>query len=308
LPKKEHYVPKFLLRSFAINKDDQIYVFDKLTERVFKSNIGNVASEKRFYDIVVKDYVFSLEPSLSDLESDASEIIRKIIYFQNINRISEDEKIKLSSFIAIQIQRGKQARQNLIDASKLLEQRLGEMGIDPKDVVNFEPLDEEGAKLNAMLMVSNYQELVPYIYNKWWLLLKTPKMRPFYISDNPVVMQNLFDHSPRGNLGLAVKGIEVYLPLSKTLTLGLYCRSHEVYIRESVKKLNLIKKHDKDFVPQNKKSYDVLMRLWNGLQSGSAIQITETNLLNLNSLQVGYSYRFTFSSKEDFKFSLSDNP
>lgn len=43
--------------------------------------------------------------------------------------------------------------------------------------------------------------------------------------DNPVVMKNSNDFGAYGNLGLAVRGIKIYLPLSSTLMLTMYCPS-----------------------------------------------------------------------------------
>ena len=79
----------------------------------------------------------------------------------------------------------------------------------------------------SLQFLGNFKEIVPYILDKSWLLFKTPIIRPFYISDNPVVMQNKQYHNSPGSLGIAVPGIEVYLPISKTLVLGLYSKTHK---------------------------------------------------------------------------------
>nr|QWP89203.1 hypothetical protein IHCLGBEB_00006 [Escherichia coli] len=60
---------------------------------------------------------------------------------------------------------------------------------------------------------------------KDWYLETRPE-RPFTcIGDNPVVLKNSNDFGPYGNLGLAVRGIQIYLPLSSTLMLAMYCPS-----------------------------------------------------------------------------------
>lgn len=53
--------------------------------------------------------------------------------------------------------------------------------------------------------------------------MRAPRSRAFYIGDNPVVLHNSEDHRPYGNLGLAVRGIEIYMPLSSDLVLCAMC-------------------------------------------------------------------------------------
>ncbi len=61
---------------------------------------------------------------------------------------------------------------------------------------------------------------IDLLLKKDWYLLETRPERPFYVSDNPVVLKNSNDFGPYGNLGLVVRGIQIYLPLSSTLMLG----------------------------------------------------------------------------------------
>ncbi|MDV5280161.1 DUF4238 domain-containing protein [Leclercia adecarboxylata] len=53
---------------------------------------------------------------------------------------------------------------------------------------------------------------IEHLLKKDWYLLETSPERPFYVSDNPVVLKNSNDFGPYGNLGLAVRGIQIYLP------------------------------------------------------------------------------------------------
>ena len=45
----QHYVPQSYLKNFSFNRS-QIFVFDKLRQHSFTSNVRNVASERAFYD------------------------------------------------------------------------------------------------------------------------------------------------------------------------------------------------------------------------------------------------------------------
>jgi hypothetical protein len=81
----QHYVPQFILRNFACNeKKTQIWVFSKKTSKIFQTNIRNVASEKDFYDIPIDGKEFSFDPTLTQLETYAAPIIKKIVKEENL--------------------------------------------------------------------------------------------------------------------------------------------------------------------------------------------------------------------------------
>ena len=82
---------------------------------------------------------------------------------------------------------------------------------------------------------------IKHLLSKAWYLLETRPEHPFYVSDNPVVLENRNDFGVYGNIGLAVPGIQIYLPLSSTLMLAMYCPSiREQKVREKQHLLHLI--------------------------------------------------------------------
>jgi hypothetical protein len=144
-------------------------------------------------------------------------------------------------------------------------------------------------------------ELAPYFYLKDWILFKAPKNTPFCLSDNPVTLQNFIDLSPIGNLGLAVKGIEIYFPISSLYSLGMICKSYKELLDDNFAKIEFLKKlgfdPNLDISPErieNMKRYKICM------ESGIAFKSTRANVINTNSLQVIYSSRFIFSNNDDF--------
>lgn len=60
----QHYVPRFVLKNFSRGKTPQLYVYDKATDKRFRSNIRGVASEAGFYDLDVSGVTLSMEPAL----------------------------------------------------------------------------------------------------------------------------------------------------------------------------------------------------------------------------------------------------
>ena len=87
IAKIQHYVPQFLLKNFTIGKKLQVWVFDKQTGKIFKSHVKNVASENGFYNFTIKGNEYTIEPSLSDVETHASKIVKGIIRNKRIGGI-----------------------------------------------------------------------------------------------------------------------------------------------------------------------------------------------------------------------------
>lgn len=247
----------------------------------------------------------SIESKLSTLESIASGLIKQIVRDESLSSLKGEDKLILSFFIGAQFFRGKHVRESMAEMQRILKEKIIESGADLSNVEGYYEASEEEIKKASTDLVLNAKEYVPLFYNKMWLLFKTSKSYPFMISDNPVTLQNLVDHGLLGNLGLAVKGIEIYFPISKRLNLGILCRSHEEEFRAIIEELpsgslevdNVFTKKIKPFI--------------DGMNKGSAIPTEPENVLNANSLQVRESSRYVYSSRPDFSLvreMISENP
>ena len=106
----------------------------------------------------------------------------------------------------------------------------------------------ERAKEMALSSLADHDQFAAHLLNKTWLLFETKPAVPFYISDNPVALQNEdASRKPvRRNLGVAVRGIQIYLPMSNTLVLAFFCRSHETMIRDGVARMSTSLARDPD--------------------------------------------------------------
>ncbi len=297
-PKNQHYVPKLLLKNFTTGKGDLIFAFDKHREVSFKTNIRNIASEQGFYDINVNSSIYTFEPSLGSFETKAGKIIKQILKDQSLISLSPEKKTELSEFIAVQLVRVNRIRQTIAEINNCVEEELLRLGIDPAHVDGFDYMSEDDCKTTALEMLQEYHDYVPYINDKAWMLFKTSRSRPFCTSDNPVVLNNMTDWRPRGSLGLAVTGIEIYLPISNIFMLALFCRSLEQTILSAYKTGETLKSIGFDPAPPDKAAR--VRALANGLQTGTAVSSAQENVVHLNSLQVAQSSRYVFSSKDDF--------
>lgn len=297
--KIQHYVPRFLLRNFTKGDKQQIWVYDKQTRKSYRTNIKNVAAENGFYDLEIEDISITLEPHLGRLETNSSKLISRVIEDGSIAWLSITDRIVLSAFILAQQIRTKHLRENMLHMDKAFQEKISEMGLGPDQIENYRPLREEGARLLSIKMLTDQEGLVRHIIEKEWMLLKGRPDNPFYISDNPIALQNTF--GPRKTLGLAVEGIEIYLPISSTFTIAMYCPSITNKIREGYRRY----KHVSMTMPwiANTVFKDdpfYLEKMVTALNEGVAAECVDDNILNLNYLQVQNAERQVYCEQESF--------
>jgi hypothetical protein len=234
-----HYVPQFVLRNFKANKKNQIHVFDKYDEKKYLAGIGNVAAEYSLYDIEVNGVTFSLEDSLTNLETNASNVIGKIISNRTVKTLSFKDRKTLAQFVATQMLRTSSNISDLLQLNHDVCEMLEQSGF--KSVEKYQISREEARLLVIKSMVDHQKEFANIIMEKDLLLFEAPGDKIFFISDNPLARHNTMYRSEiRGTSGLKSKGVELYLPISPKLTLVYYCKSIHLMLIEkfaSAKKL-----------------------------------------------------------------------
>ena len=290
--KVHHYVPKFLLRNFGTGKKDRIHVFDKKTRRSYSTNVKNIACESGFYDFDVDGVELTLEPSLAKVESVAKPLIAGILSSDSVKDISPTERAELSAFFALQMTRTRNFRERFTGGRRLLAEKVGPMvgrdrgQLSPELEEILRPQDENQAAFDtARFMVKSVASFWPHFANKSWNLLRTDSAHPFMIGDNPVAMQNTLNkpHPVFGNIGLAVAGIEIYLPISSRRALGLWCPT--------------VLRHFEERASQGFVDAQELVHL---IRSSTPIPYGPSHVENFNFLQVAYSERFVMRATGDF--------
>lgn len=112
---KQHTVPQFILRNFAT--DNIIYTYDKSIHKSYKSNVKDSCCERSFYDIRVhidgKLVESTIEDILSEIERKASPVIKNILAKDSVLGITEKEKNSVVKFLATQMFRTQNIKQNL---------------------------------------------------------------------------------------------------------------------------------------------------------------------------------------------------
>jgi hypothetical protein len=111
----QHYVPKFILRQFlAPGGKEQAYVFDKKTSKSFRTSLSNIMAERRFNDFVFDDVEFTFEPKAGAIEEALLPTYRRVIETRRLDG-SEEERVALSFFLAFQLERTRNRRQDYVD-------------------------------------------------------------------------------------------------------------------------------------------------------------------------------------------------
>lgn len=305
IAKVQHYVPQFLLKNFGNGKKDQLHVFDKKTGKCFPTNAKNVASESRFYDFSVDNTQLTVEPFLSKIEANAKPILKKVLGEDSLKSVSTEERAMLCGFLAIQFTRTRAFKEQFRALPQMLGERLMEWGQTPEQKESIaeyiKPPDENQLKIQLIrMMVEAPKTFGPYFASKHWLVISTDAKHPFIIGDNPLAMQNTNDFSPYGNLGLAVRGIEIYFPLSPTRALAMWCPSLTNQIGQAVSTLQELRRKSAHLLEGQLKDPEYLEYLWGAISSGHPLQYQSENVTNFNSLQVLFAERYVFSSRNDF--------
>ncbi|KKN08125.1 hypothetical protein LCGC14_1060000 [marine sediment metagenome] len=222
--KRTHVVPACLQSNWG----DNVWVYDKLRDKKFENNVQNTMVNKHFYKP-------SVETKLAEIEGMCNPIIKKILKTKTLIGLTQEDYLILSAYIHAQFSRTYMMRKGIKDMSDQIEEHIIGMGLDPKQVSNFNPLTDNEVKEMSYDFLFNPQVAFSIWPNKKWILLEAPDDYSFWIGDNPVVWSNSVDMGPYGNLGLAVFGVELYMPLSPKYSLLLMCPLHYQQIVKSIK-------------------------------------------------------------------------
>ncbi|MBB4223954.1 DUF4238 domain-containing protein [Variovorax guangxiensis] len=225
LTKNQHFVPRLLLRHFTTGGAEEVQIFDSTRNRVRSSSIRRVLSRNYFYDDdnTVEDFL------AEKIESPAATAINAIV--ADPSRAIEPGLPALLTFVAVQMARtpGTQSQAlGLIDGfSSVFFEQLAELNGHPTEWMRnlkWRPTDERAMR-NQLLMRSTL--------NRWlledlsWHVLSNGTELPFVISDHPAVHYNWYlrDCDDLSYTGITKRGVQIFLPLSPSITLALIDKS-----------------------------------------------------------------------------------
>jgi hypothetical protein len=309
IPKKQHYVPQFLLNNWSQSKKKRVFVFDKKSNKVFSSSIKNIAHENNFYKDEILGYENNTELKLSKLEGDAAPVIKSIISEGTVKNLTDFEHKSLCLFSAVQMLRTNNTREFIDGFNEILSEKFQAWGVDPNDEANdFSNMSKEEVKSSSIGILNSLPtELVDNFIDKELTLLEAPTNCSFYISDHPIIMHNHFPREHRGNLGIGLYGIEIYFPISPKYCLSFLCADLVAEIKQTV----MNHKAAKTLGAVNQQDITELVLMVACLENKTSNQISSSNMDFNNSNQVINSTRYIYSASDDFSLAndmLKINP
>lgn len=234
--KQQHYVPQFYLRQFA-SDDGQIWVYDKVSDKAFRTAVRNVAGERYFYDSDEIEQALGdrqvVEKFLAKLEGEFGDKITRLLHRLRIGgfqRIHPETRTAIATFAAFQLIRTKEHRIQMMQTSELLkkfllkhpgtEKMVGELDVQMSEKSVRESHARELLDLPFILHMSEI--LAAHI----WVVARRHSSQGFYTSDEPITKHENVKIPLRGNNGIACQGIEVHVPLAHDYAITMYERKH----------------------------------------------------------------------------------
>ncbi|MCP9836129.1 DUF4238 domain-containing protein [Cyanobium sp. N.Huapi 1H5] len=273
-----------MLKSFSPRPGtDQVFVYDKKTEKRYKTAVVNAASERDFNSVRIGEQTVNYEILFQEADNRLAIAIQELSCRRSLLQVDEQVVDDLAALVATQLVRTKIMRTSPMELSNQLSDWLDAQGLDRSQVI-----DDAAARKIAFAKLFELDQIVKLLRKKNIVLLVS-ETGGLCISDNPVVMNNSF---PYGRIGLDAPGIEIYFPVSPHISLALYCPSIHEILSEAINA-----NHPRP-APKEEFSY----RLNNSLELGEPLVIDDRYCMALNELQVLQSSRFLYSSNEDFGF------
>lgn len=223
-PKKQHYVPQFLLRNFAVGKKQKakLWVLDKKNATTFEASVRDIGHENFFYEFNGEAGTVEFESVLEKLDSKAADLMARIISSASIPRAGEDF-IWLSYFVVAQLLRTPSVRCDLDNFRDVIVSKFGKDIVYEDDAKPISQYGPEDSKFVSIQVLRDVPKFARHLQEKTWILTQSLDTAPYIIGDSPVAKHNMLERQGRGNLGLKSKGIELYLPVSPRLSLQVVC-------------------------------------------------------------------------------------
>lgn len=218
---KQHYVPKFYLKNFC-QPDGTIYCYDKLRDKSFKSNLNNIAHENFFYDIPELAPA-TVENSMAQKERIFSKVLKYIIQRKSLEGIRPDTKEVFFLFIATQMVRTNEFRNEVKDGYERLANIMAkDRGIKIPEHLKIYITDDSAKKLHLKMLLNPdvVFSFARSLRSRKWVILENNTGEPLWCSDHPIAFFNFFSYP--GNMGILSPGVDIHFPISDRLCLTSY--------------------------------------------------------------------------------------
>lgn len=271
-PKRQHFLPRFYLDGFT--RDGVLAVFDRDQNEVRIQKPESTGVIGHFY--TVEDDQgrkrFELEQALSEIESKAAPIIKKLAAQEGI---SDDERSEMAMFVAL----GMCRTPDLVDSIKQMNgdmiRRMTKIMFSDvnrvKSMLRDKPdsqISEETLEADAKAMVefaasdaykvethhgwalgmsmTMFSSIAPILAGRDWLVVhRDCDKRSFVTSDAPLVLTTVMPRKDNfGGIGFANADALSLFPLTQSCALLIFGNdggfAHKTVSQENVKQINLM--------------------------------------------------------------------
>lgn len=246
--KKQHYIPRFYLKYFSNGLEkSHIGLYHLESKKLVRNaDLKNQAYEDFFYG---KDG--NIETGLGIIEKDSAAVLNQIIESNDLPQVFSPSYWSIWVFSMLQVFRTKGTARETNELINKLYKTAYKHDKTVKDQLDkMEFGHENPAAFNVKMGIENFRVAkdlaCKLIINKTDL--------SFLTSDNPVILYNQFLEKrrfPGGKTGLAMKGLQIFYPISPIHMLLFYDkrvykiglkkkRTITTINREDIKSLNLL--------------------------------------------------------------------
>ena len=243
--KRQHYVPKFLLKHFSIEGNDkQINIYNITNDNAISSaSLKEQAAENYFYG---KDGV--IEENFGKVEAEAAKVFKEIME----EKLPPHNSSKHSTILFFTLTLGARTLYKADEQVELMNKLMKKIAsLDSKLKDHLDEFEIKVENPLSMSLKAVATSLPLAIDLKYKLLVNKTKI-PFIVSDNPVSYYNNFleDRKKIGsNIGIAVKGLQIFLPISPLHQIIFY--DSAVYKVNGAKQNVIELKNDNDTLSLN---------------------------------------------------------
>tara|TARA_R110002072_G_scaffold122945_1_gene257983 strand:- start:139 stop:1128 length:990 start_codon:yes stop_codon:yes gene_type:complete len=233
-PIAHHFVPQHLQCNFSDDPNEQVSVFDVTDGRKFPTGTKVVMQRGHFHTVIGPRGRANFETSMTEIENSVLHTYQSVVAAKHLT-LSDEEIGHLSVLVAFQELRTSQFRNQFLNLESQLAEHVAKFGTTLKQVEGYEPFDQETLKANHLIFLSEHLRGFARIISKMnFVLMSPPPGQHLYLGDSPVVRHNDNEAGFWGNLGFASDGLQLYMPLSKDLLLGMWAPDLLHGLRESV--------------------------------------------------------------------------
>jgi hypothetical protein len=215
--KNQHFVPEFFLKFFSTD-DEHVWTFNLDGEHEFEESVSNVCSRNYFYS---REHNKEVEQTNSRIEGRQSKALTDLHDGRRYDALKEDHQFWVRQFVTFQLERTRSMKDRHGDNIREFVDQLEDWGlVDPDEEEVGEAVRSSAQDALIGLMDESW-EMEVYLRDLEVVVLVNESDSEFVTSDDPIFLHNSYSNA-MGSIGLRRVGLEIYLPISRQLTLLFY--------------------------------------------------------------------------------------